>query len=123
MLSPCLSLGLDLQCFTWVGKMVQRLIDTHFQISAVRLRFRCCLALSWKFFHVSGIPPHPTNICFISHLLKNFQNSSFNDPDSSCYSILSPSMPTGAISDLVSLIFLTFYARATIDSDPPTGSS
>ena len=103
MLSPCLSLGLDLQCFTWLGKMVQRFIDTHFQRSAVRLRFRGCLTLSWKFFDVSGIQPHPTNICFISHLLKKVQNSSFNEPDSSCYSILSPSMPREAISDLSEL--------------------
>ena len=25
-------------------------------------------------FQVSGIQPHPTNICFISHLLKNFHS-------------------------------------------------
>ena len=100
MLSPCLSLCLDLQCFTWLGKMVQRFIDTHFQRSAVRLRFRGCLAFSWTFFHVSGILLHPTNICFIARFLKNFQNSSFNEPDSSCYSILSPGMPRLVISDL-----------------------
>ena len=40
------SIGLDLQCFTWLGKMVQRFLDTHFQRSAVRLRFRGCLAFS-----------------------------------------------------------------------------
>ena len=50
MLSPCLSLGLDLQCFTLLGKIEERFIDTHFQRSAVRLRFRGCLALSWEFF-------------------------------------------------------------------------
>ena len=31
MLSPCLSLGLDLQYFTWFGKMIQRFKDKHFQ--------------------------------------------------------------------------------------------
>ena len=63
-------------------------------------RFRGCLALLWKiFFHISGIQLQPTNICFISHLLKNFQNSSFNEPDLSCYSILSRSNPREAITD------------------------
>ena len=37
MLSPCLYLGLDLQCFTQLGKMVQRFIDTHFHRLAVQL--------------------------------------------------------------------------------------
>ena len=35
LLSPCLFLGFDLQCLAWLGKMVQRFIDTHFQRSAV----------------------------------------------------------------------------------------
>ena len=69
---------------------------------------------------MSRIQPYPPNISFISNLLKNFQNS-FNESDSSCYSILSPSMPRETISDSseLYLLFLTFYARATIDSDPP----
>ena len=107
MLSLCLSLGLDLQCFTWLDKMIQRFIDTHFQRSAVRLRFRGCLLFSLKFSQVSGIQPHPTNICFISHLLKNFQNSPFNEPDSSYYSILSQVCQERQFQTQVSLLFLT----------------
>ena len=122
-LSPCLSLGLDLQCFTRLGKMVQRFIDTHFQRSAVRLTFSRLSCALMEVFHVSGIQPHPTNICFISNVLKNFQNF-FNESDSSCYSILSPSQHCQVRQERqfqtqVSLLFLTFYARATIDSDPP----
>ena len=113
MLSPCLSLGLDLQCFTWLGKMIlQRFIDRHFQRLAVRLRFRGCLLFSLKFFQVSGIQPHPTNICFISHLLKNFQNSPFNEPDSSYYSILSRSIPREAISDSSELVIFNILCES-----------
>ena len=103
MLSPCLSLGLDLQCFTQLGKMVQRFIRyTLSEISCAThvSRLSCTLM---EVFYVSGIQPHPTNICFISNLLKNFQNS-FNDSDSSCYSILSPSMPREEISDSNELV-------------------
>ena len=91
------------------------------EISSATDDFDAVLRSHGSFFHVSGIQPHPTNICFISHLLKNFHNSPFNEPDSSCYSILSPSMPREAISDLSELVILTFYARATIDTEPSKG--
>ena len=81
MLCPCLSLGLHLQCFTWLGNMVQRFIYiyiyiyiyTHFQRSAVRLTISRLSCTLMKIFHISRIQPQPTNICFISHLLKNFR--------------------------------------------------
>ena len=74
------------------------------EISCATDDFEAVLRSHGSFSHVSGIQPHRTSICFICHLLKNFQNSSFNEPDSSCYSILSPSMPREAILDLSKLV-------------------
>ena len=123
MLSPCKSLGLNLQCFTWLGKMVQRFIDTHFRRSAVRLTIsRLSCALMKVFFHVSGIQPHRTSICFICHLLKNFQNSSFNEPDSFFTVSYHQVCQERQFQTYASLLFLTFYGRAPIDLDPPRGS-
>ena len=100
--------------------MVQRFIDTHFQRSAVRLTISCALI---EGFHVSGIQPHPTTICFISHLLKNFQNSSsFNEPDSSCHCILSPSMPIEAISDSSELVIFNSLCKSNYWFRPSKGN-
>ena len=101
----------DLQCLTRLGKMVQRFIDTHFQRSTVRLTFSRLSCALMEVFHVSGIQPHPTNICFISNLLKNFQNS-FSASDSSCYSILSPSMSREAISDSSELVIFNILCES-----------
>ena len=119
MLSPCLSLGLDLQCFTWFGKMIQRFIYTHFQRSAVLLRFRGCLSFSWKFFHVQ---PHPTSICFISHLFKNFRILVSMNLIHLITVSYHQVCQGRQFQTQVSLLFLTFYGRATIDSDAPRGS-
>ena len=100
LLSPCLSLGLDLQCFTRDSTKIHRY--TLSEISCATHDFEAVLRSHGSFFHVSGIQPHLNNICFISHLLKNFQNFSFSEPDSSYYSILSPSMPREAIFDHLS---------------------
>ena len=122
MLPPYLSLGLDLQCFTWLGNMVQRFIDIHFQRSAVRLTISGLSCALMKVFHISRIQPQPTNICFISHLLKNFQillsMNLIHLVTISYHQVFQERQ----FQTYVSLLFLTFYARATIDSDPPRGS-
>ena len=87
MLSPCLSLGLDLQCFTRDGIKIHRY--TLSEISSATHDFEAVLHSHESFSRLRD----PTNICFIYHLLKNFQNFSFNKPDSSYYSIVSPSRP------------------------------
>ena len=120
MLSLCLSLGLDLQCFTWLGKIIQRFIDTHFQRSAVRLRFRGCLLFSLKFFRSQGSNHiRPISVLFLT-CLKIFRI--LLSMNLIHLIILSPSMQERQFQTQVSLLFLTFYARATIDSEPPRGS-
>ena len=85
-------------------------------------RFRGCISLSWKIFHVSGIQPHPTNICFISHLLKIFtillSMNLIHLITVSYHQVCQERQ----FQTQASLLFLTFYARATTDSDPPRGS-
>ena len=114
MLSPCLPLGLDLQCFTWLGKMIlQRFIDIHFQRLAVRLRFRGCLLFSLKLSPGLRDPTTYDQYLFISHLLKTFQNSPFNEPDSSCYSTLSRSMPRETILDSSELVIFNVLCESS----------
>ena len=95
------------------GTKIHTYIHTRSEISCATDDFEAVLR-SYESFqsHISRTQPQPTNICFISHLLKNFQNSSFNEPDSSCYSILSPSIPRKAISDLSELVIFNILCES-----------
>ena len=112
MLSPYLSLGLDLQCFTWLGNIVPRFIDIHFQRSTVRLTIS---RLSCRSYESFSFVLFPTCLKIfrillsmnLIHLVTVSYHQVFQERQ---------------FQTEVSLLFLTFYARATIDSDPPRGS-
>ena len=105
MLSPCLSLGLDLQCFTRDGTKIHK-----YTLSEISCATHDFLRSHGSFFMCQG-SNHIRPISVFS-LLKNFQNSSFNEPDSPCYSILSPSMPIDAISDLSELVIFNILCES-----------
>ena len=118
MLSPCLSLGLDLQIyFTWLGKMIQRFTDTHFQRSAVRLRFS-----NGTFFTSQGFKHiRPISVLFLT-CLKIFRILHSMNLIHLITVSYHQVCQERQFQTQVSLLFLTFYARATVDSDPPKGS-
>ena len=117
MSSPCLSLGLDLQCFTRLGKMVQRFIDTLSEISCVTHVFEAALRSHGRFSCLRD-PTTSDQYVLFPTCLKIFRILSMNLIHLVTVSYHQVCQER-QFQTQVSLLFLTFYAKATIDSEPP----